>query len=69
VLEFKAGHADKAISLWQDALWRAPGRSAIGMNLVRVLCAGSQFEKARTNVSRVWNSIRIYRWRCNCRNR
>jgi predicted CXXCH cytochrome family protein len=53
VLEFKAGHADKAISLWQDAFVRAPGRSAIGMNLVRVLCAGSQFEKARTNVSRV----------------
>jgi predicted CXXCH cytochrome family protein len=53
VLEFKAGHADKAIRLWQDAFMRAPGRSAIGMNLVRVLCAGSQFDKARTNVSRV----------------
>ena len=53
VIELKAGHLDKALALWQGAFERAPGRSTIGMNLVRGLCSGSQFEKARVAVTRV----------------
>lgn len=53
VIEARAGHLDRAVTLWQDAFNRAPGRSAIGMNLAHVSCDAGQFDKARAYVARV----------------
>jgi predicted CXXCH cytochrome family protein len=53
VIEARAGHLDRAVTLWQDAFNRAPGRSAIGMNLAHVACDAGQFDKARAYISRV----------------
>jgi predicted CXXCH cytochrome family protein len=53
VIEARAGHLDRAVTLWQDAFNRAPGRSAIGMNLAHIACDAGQFDKARAYVSRV----------------
>jgi predicted CXXCH cytochrome family protein len=53
VIEIKDGHIDRALQLWSDAFARAPGRSAIGMNLARIYCSGTQIDKARTYVTRV----------------
>ena len=36
VIEARAGHFDRAVALWEDAFNRAPGRSAIGMNLAHI---------------------------------
>lgn len=53
VLEAQQGRMTEAIRLWQSAFERAPGRSAIGMNLARVFCEGANYEVARTYVQRV----------------
>ena len=53
VIEARAGHLDRAVTLWQDAFNRAPGRSAIGMNLAHISCDAGQFDKARAYVARV----------------
>lgn len=53
VLEAQEGRGAEATRLWQFAFERAPGRSAIGMNLARVFCAGANYEAARTYVLRV----------------
>ena len=53
VIEARAGHLDRAATLWQDAFNRAPGRSAIGMNLAHISCDSGQFDKARAYVARV----------------
>jgi tetratricopeptide (TPR) repeat protein len=53
VIEARSGHFNLAIKLWEAALDRAPGKSSIGMNLARTLCAAGQTEEARTYVSRV----------------
>jgi predicted CXXCH cytochrome family protein len=53
VIEVKDGHTDRAVHLWEDAFARAPGRSAIGMNLVRIYCSANQLDKARDYASRV----------------
>ena len=34
VIEAESGHMREAVELWQGAFQRAPGRSALGMNLV-----------------------------------
>jgi Flp pilus assembly protein TadD len=53
VLEAHSGQLADAVSLWQDAFRRAPGRSAIGMNLARAFCATRQFNDARNYTMRV----------------
>jgi Flp pilus assembly protein TadD len=53
VLEANAGHLDRAIALWKPAFERAPGRSALGMNLVRALCLSGHADQAQEAVTRV----------------
>jgi hypothetical protein len=43
----------EAVKLWQSAFDRAPGKSEIGMNLVRIFCGSGQFDAARNAVLRV----------------
>jgi predicted CXXCH cytochrome family protein len=53
VLEANSGHLREAVKLWEGAFQRAPGRSAIGMNLARTFCDAGQFDQARSFVLRV----------------
>ena len=53
VLEAQSGQLREAVSHWQDAFRRAPGRSAIGMNLARAFCSTRQFNDARNYTMRV----------------
>jgi Flp pilus assembly protein TadD len=53
VLEARSGQLKEAVSLWQDAFRRAPGRSEIGMNLARAFCSTRQFNEARNYTMRV----------------
>ena len=53
VLDAQQGRLAEAVKLWQQAFVRALERSAIGMNLARVLCEESQFGSARGYVLRV----------------
>jgi predicted CXXCH cytochrome family protein len=53
VIEARAGHFERAVALWDPAFARAPGRSAIGMNLAHIACDTGQFDKARAYVARV----------------
>jgi Flp pilus assembly protein TadD len=53
VIEAQNGEFGKAIRLWRDAFDRAPGRSSIGMNLARLLCATGKFDEARSYTERV----------------
>ena len=53
VIEARAGNTRLAVQLWADEFERAPGRSAIGLNLAHVYCSAGQFDKARTYVARV----------------
>jgi len=53
VIEARSGHFSRAVKLWKAAFERAPGKSAIGMNLARTLCEAGQTEEAKKYVSRV----------------
>jgi predicted CXXCH cytochrome family protein len=53
VIEARSGNVERAVRLWADGFDRAPGRSAIGMNLAHVYCDAGQFDKARGYVARV----------------
>jgi Flp pilus assembly protein TadD len=53
VIEARAGNFNRAAALWAPAFARAPGRSAIGMNLAHISCDTGQFDKARIYVARV----------------
>jgi Flp pilus assembly protein TadD len=53
VLEARSGELSQAVSLWQDAFRRAPGRSKIGMNLALAFCSTRQFKDARNYTMRV----------------
>ena len=53
VIEANQGRLREPIRLWQSAFERAPGRSAIGMNIARVLCGAGEFDRARSSVLRV----------------
>ncbi|HWY43265.1 MAG TPA: hypothetical protein VNX66_07205 [Candidatus Sulfotelmatobacter sp.] len=53
VLDAQQGRLAEAVKLWQQAFERALERSALGMNLARVLCEESQFGCARGYVLRV----------------
>jgi hypothetical protein len=53
VIEAESGNLREAIELWQGAFRRAPGRSGIGLNLTRSLCAVGRFDDARSHILRV----------------
>ena len=53
VIEAEHGQVGEAIELWQRAFRRAPGRSGIGVNLVRSFCALGRFDEARSYALRV----------------
>jgi Flp pilus assembly protein TadD len=53
VIDAKQGRIEEAIQLWQDTFERAPFRSEIGMNLVRVYCQTEKLDLARSTVVRV----------------
>ena len=53
VIEANQGRLREPLRLWQSAFERAPARSAIGMNIARVLCGAGEFDRARSSVLRV----------------
>ena len=53
VLEANSGHLREAVTLWQGAFQRAPGRSSVGMNIARAFCGAGQFDHARDFTMRV----------------
>jgi Flp pilus assembly protein TadD len=53
VIEANQGRMREAVRLWQSAFERAPARSAIGMNIARILCGAGEFDRARSSVLRV----------------
>jgi len=53
VIEANSGHLREAVTLWEAAFARAPGRSGIGMNLARTFCAAGQLDDARKSTLRV----------------
>jgi cytochrome c554/c'-like protein/tetratricopeptide repeat protein len=53
VIEASTGHLREALKLWEGAFQRAPGRSAIGMNIARTFCDAGQFDESRSFVLRV----------------
>jgi len=53
VLDASSGNVRKAVTLWESAFQRAPGRSSIGVNLARAFCAAGQIDAARTFTLRV----------------
>jgi hypothetical protein len=53
VIQAKQGLLREPVKLWQNAFERAPARSAIGMNIARVLCGAGEVESARSSLVRV----------------
>jgi tetratricopeptide (TPR) repeat protein len=53
VIDAQEGHMERAVSLWQQAFERVPGKSAVGMNLAQVYCSSAQFDQARAYTRRV----------------
>jgi Flp pilus assembly protein TadD len=53
VIEAQSGSLSKAIELWKAAFGQEPGRSSIGMNLAKLLCAEGKAGEARDAVKRV----------------
>ena len=53
VIEANGGDLREAVTLWEGAFQRAPGRSSIGMNLAHAFCAAGQFDHARDFTLRV----------------
>ncbi len=53
VIEAESGHLHEAAELWQEAFRRAPGKSALGMNLVTAFCDQRKFDQARSTALRV----------------
>jgi len=53
VIEANQGRLREPIRLWQSVFDRAPARSAIGMNIAKVLCGAGEFARARSSVLRV----------------
>jgi len=53
VIEANEGHLREAVTMWEGAFARAPGRSSIGMNLARAFCAAGQLDEARKFTLRV----------------
>ncbi len=53
VIEANSGHLREAVTLWEGAFQRAPGRSGIGMNIARAFCGAGQIGPAREFTTRV----------------
>ena len=53
VLEAKAGHLRRAVSLWQSVFERAPWRSSVGIDIALGYCSAGQFDRAAGYVNRV----------------
>jgi hypothetical protein len=53
VIEAQSGQVRTAMELWRGAFKRAPGRSELGLNLVRSFCAIGNFDDARSYTLRV----------------
>jgi Tfp pilus assembly protein PilF len=53
VIEANQGRLREPLRLWQSAFERAPARSAIGMDIARILCGAGEFDRARSSVLRV----------------
>ena len=53
VIEARDGHMSDAVTLWESAFQRAPGRSGIGMNLAYAFCGTGKPEQAREFTMRV----------------
>ena len=53
VIEAQNRNLPAAIKLLQRTFERAPGRSAVGMNLARVFCLAGRLDEARASVARV----------------
>jgi len=53
VIEAKRGNLASAVSMWQDAFRRAPGRSNLGMNVAKAFCVAGKFDEARSYTLRV----------------
>jgi tetratricopeptide (TPR) repeat protein len=53
VIDAQKGDIKGALELWKSAFERAPGRSAIGINLARAYCAQGDASNARRTLSRV----------------
>ena len=53
VVEANHGNIRDAVTLWEGAFQRAPGRSSIGMNIARAFCSAGHVEQAREFTMRV----------------
>jgi len=53
VIEANQGRLREPLRLWQSAFERAPARSAVGMNIARIVCGEGEFDRARSSVLRV----------------
>jgi len=53
VIEAKAGHLRRAVSLWQTAFKEAPWRSSIGLDIALGYCAANRYDEAKVYVKRV----------------
>jgi Tfp pilus assembly protein PilF len=53
VIDAESGKVPDAINLLKAAFERAPGRSAVGIDLARVYCLAGKLEEARASVDRV----------------
>lgn len=52
-LEARSGNMRAAVTFWEDAFQRAPGRSSIGMNLAYEFCDAGEIDKARNFILRI----------------
>ncbi|HEX2664638.1 MAG TPA: tetratricopeptide repeat protein, partial [Candidatus Acidoferrum sp.] len=53
VIEAQAGNLERAVQLWESAFYRAPGDTAIGLNLCKVLWQQGKQAQAREELKRV----------------
>jgi predicted CXXCH cytochrome family protein len=53
VLEAKAGHLRRSVSLWQSVFERAPWRSSVGIDIALGYCSAGRFDRAAAYVNRV----------------
>lgn len=53
VIEAQHGNLPRAIDLWRGVFERVPGKSSVGLNLARALCADGQLGDARAVINRI----------------
>src|SRR5208337_3927542 len=57
VIEANNGHLREAVTLWEGAFQRAPGRSSVGMNIARAFCSAEHLARAPDVTCACCNSI------------